>query len=336
VLYDPTGRISKLTKGSTTKKYEHLGPRLVIERDASNNITNRYVHGPGDDEPVVWYVGSGLATKRWLHSDERGSVIAISDASGLATAVNRYDEYGIPAATNDGTFQYTGQVWLPELGLYYYKARMYSPTLGRFMQTDPIGYKDGINWYNYVDTDPINATDSDGLQAEMLTAQSVCHGDRACEKSYNSALASIGGAVADVAVGDVFRAILDPTPSKLLAAGVTLIPVGKVFKIGNGVFKGVSLSEAKQLVGRWGSGTFDSLRKSFEYHYPKHGDFNSSFIKYMRQAYNFNKKGATSRVRDDGSTIFRRKNGEYLIERDGKIVSYQPPKELHTGSRIPR
>jgi RHS repeat-associated protein len=36
---------------------------------------------------------------------------------------------------------------VPELGLYYYKARMYSPTLGRFMQTDPIGYKDGINGY---------------------------------------------------------------------------------------------------------------------------------------------------------------------------------------------
>jgi hypothetical protein len=111
VLYDPTGRISKLTKGSTTKKYEHLGPRLVIDRDASNNIVNRYVHGPGDDEPVVWYVGSGLTTKRWLHSDERGSVIAVSDASGLATAVNRYDEYGIPAiATNEGTFQYTAGV----------------------------------------------------------------------------------------------------------------------------------------------------------------------------------------------------------------------------------
>ena len=34
----------------------------------------------------------------------------------------------------------TGQQWLPELGMYHYKARIYSPTLGRFLQTDPIGY----------------------------------------------------------------------------------------------------------------------------------------------------------------------------------------------------
>lgn len=53
-------------------------------------------------------------------------------------------------------------MYFPEYGLYDYKARAYSPTLGRFLQTDPIGYGDGLNWYNYVGSDPVNGTDPSG------------------------------------------------------------------------------------------------------------------------------------------------------------------------------
>ena len=169
LIDDPRDRLFRYYDGTANRWLIYDGTDLIAEVDGNGTTLRRYVHGPGvpapaeAGEPLVWYEGAGTGDRRWLHADAQGSIVALSDANGALLNINRYDEYGIPGAGNAGRFQYTGQAWLAELGMYYYKARIYSPTLGRFMQTDPVGYEGGINLYGYVGDDPVNGRDPTGL-----------------------------------------------------------------------------------------------------------------------------------------------------------------------------
>jgi RHS repeat-associated protein len=101
-------------------------------------------------------------------SRERGSIIAASNASGVAASSVKYTADG-ESGTLAAAFGYTGQLYLPDLQLYYYKARMYSPKAGRFLQPDPIGYGGGMNVYGYVGNDPVNRTDPSGLCWQLVS-----------------------------------------------------------------------------------------------------------------------------------------------------------------------
>lgn len=171
--YDALGRLQTVTANGTATNFFYDGDKLIGEYAANNTTLLRwYAHGMGADEPLVWFEGSGYGARRWFETDRLGSIVGVSDISGNVTPYT-YGPYGEPQSWAGSRFRYTGQVALPEAQLYYYKARVYDPGMGRFLQTDPIGYDDGLNIYAYVHGDPLNSTDPSGL-SDKFTENVVC------------------------------------------------------------------------------------------------------------------------------------------------------------------
>jgi len=160
----------------------------------------RYVFGPGVDEPIVTIaVSGGTSTKSYNHQDGLGSIIALSTSSGAVSDKYTYGLYGETASLTGNTFRYSGRRLDAETGLYYYRARYYSPKIGRFLQNDPIGTNGGINLYAYVGNDPLNAADPSGLYASQVGDATVSLTKSAASYAYNNPLQTAGIAVAVVA-----------------------------------------------------------------------------------------------------------------------------------------
>ena len=179
VYYDPVGRIAEYDTNASSR-FMSDGSEVIVQLDGSSNITGRFVRGDGPDELIAWYTSSDPASRNFAHLDQRNSVIAVTSPNGAVTVVNRYDEYGTPQNGNYGPFQYTGQMWLGETAMYYYKARNYLPSSGVFAQTDPIRFAGGVNFYAYTGNDPVNGIDPTGLvnpivvTGQRLTCSDVC------------------------------------------------------------------------------------------------------------------------------------------------------------------
>jgi len=190
-LYDGIGRLWVMVSylpSFAQYRVIYDGDQLI--RDDPNG---RYVHGDGVDEPLVWYDSTG--TRRFLHADERGSIIAVTDSAGGLIGINRYDDYGNVQGTQTGRLGYTGQFTLPG-GIVHYNARAYEPGMGRFLQTDPVGYDAGPNLYAYVGNDPVNLTDPLGLSstgtADLSSVRPQCYTGDFCDANAIIIVASCG------------------------------------------------------------------------------------------------------------------------------------------------
>ncbi|MBI4835558.1 MAG: hypothetical protein HY811_12165 [Planctomycetes bacterium] len=173
--YDALGRrISKTNSQQQTTKYYLDGVRVIEERDGSNNLLATYVHGNGIDELLTMERNSNTY---YYHENTQGSIYAVTNSSGVIVEKYTYDPYGkvsifdgsgnpLQQSAIGNVYLYTGREYDTETGLYYYRARYYSPELGRFLARDPQGYDELFNPYAYCGNNPANLVDPFGLYAK--------------------------------------------------------------------------------------------------------------------------------------------------------------------------
>ena len=144
--------------------FAYDGDNLIEETNAAGAVVARYSQGLNIDEPLAMLRSS---TTSFYHADGLGSVTSLSSGAGSLTQTYTFDSFGKQAGSSGSLvnpFQYTGRESDSETGLYYYRARYYDPSTGRFLSEDPIRYAGGnIDFYPYAVNRPTFFIDPLGL-----------------------------------------------------------------------------------------------------------------------------------------------------------------------------
>jgi RHS repeat-associated protein len=175
--YDGLGRkVQKVfTQNSTTTTTNYLydGTNVIEDVDQNSNVLARYEQTTNIDEPLA-ELRSG--TTSYYEADGLGSVTSLSSSTGALANTYTYDSFGnLTASTGSiaNRFQYTGREFDPETAIYYYRARYYDPTVGRFISEDPIKFKSGIDFYSYVKESAVNWRDPRGQGPDPGTLANI-------------------------------------------------------------------------------------------------------------------------------------------------------------------
>lgn len=166
-FYDPFGRRVEKKVGATITKFTYMGS-LLFREEAGATMTQ--------------YVNLGLplavengATITYLHTDALRSVLKGTSSAGVVVWTRAYSSFGALTGNTASGPAFTGYYYDSETGLHNSPARVYDPTLGRFLSEDPSMFDDGFNLYRYTRNRPHSMYDLTGLkpsEAGLMSALS--------------------------------------------------------------------------------------------------------------------------------------------------------------------
>jgi RHS repeat-associated protein len=174
-IYDGLGRCLKRTVDWETILIAYDGWKPIVEWDEWHGLRAWNIYGAGPDE-ILYRYDAYLGVHLRYHADRMGNVAFLLDSAGNGIERYTYDAFGYPTVTDwngenprpyswyGNRFMFTGREYFAGLGIYDYRNRFYHPILGRFLQSDPIGFAGGdANLFRYCGGDPINRIDPSGL-----------------------------------------------------------------------------------------------------------------------------------------------------------------------------
>ena len=158
-------RISKVVGGSTVTKYVPDGSGQVLaEYGVTDGWQRDYIYLNGQLVARVSSVaGEGIL---YVINDHLGTPVALVDSVKTVRWRARWYPFGeiySEQVSIGNDVRFPGQLRDDESGLYYNWHRYYSPELGRYYQSDPIGLEGGVNQYAYAGGNPLSYIDPEGL-----------------------------------------------------------------------------------------------------------------------------------------------------------------------------
>jgi len=164
--YDPFGRRIQKSGLLGTSSYLYDGANALETIDESGGEIASYTQTEEIDESLAMLQSS---TMSYYHADGLGSVTSLSDATGAIVQTYLYDTFGNKVSSSGSLvnpFQYTGREFDSETSLYYYRARYFDPSLGRFLSEDSSKENASGSTYMYVENSPVLFVDPSGMEPQ--------------------------------------------------------------------------------------------------------------------------------------------------------------------------